>query len=77
VLRNVRWMLFRIFNIDKESSVIVSGDFNKVGMKKTAFIEQAFNLTRLLDDSQATHRLGGTLDNIWTNLPVTNFQLVD
>ena len=48
------------------------GDLNKIGMAKADFIEKQFNLTPVLSKDHATHRLGGHLDNVWTNIPVTS-----
>jgi endonuclease/exonuclease/phosphatase family metal-dependent hydrolase len=43
-LRQLKWVLTRIFFIDKESLVVVAGDFNKLGMSKSEFLESHFHL---------------------------------
>lgn len=44
-LRQLQWHLKDIFSIDKDSLVVVTGDFNIVGMKKSDFLEREFKLT--------------------------------
>ena len=41
-------------------------------MAKADFIEKQFNITPVLSKDHATHRLGGHLNNVWTNIPVTS-----
>lgn len=62
--------------MDKKSLVKVAGDFNLVGMKKTKFMKKAFKFTAALNESIATHRKKGNLDNLWTNLQITSLELV-
>ena len=38
-LRHLKWLLTRIFFIDKDSLVVVAGDFNNVGMSKSDFLK--------------------------------------
>ena len=79
-LRHLKWFLTRIFFIDKDTLVVVAGDFNKVGMSKSEFLEQHFKhfkLTPAVGKQQATHKLGGHLDNYLTNIPVTKVELIN
>ena len=48
-LRRLKWILYRIFLIDKYSKVVVAGDFNRIGMKETKFLESHFHLTPVVD----------------------------
>ena len=75
-MSNLNWMLNRIYFMDKDSLVVVAGDFNIVGMKKTKFLSNKFNLTKALRKDMATHRKGGNLDKIWTNLETTSIELI-
>ena len=70
-LRQIKWILHRIFKTDPKSSVVLAGDLNRIGMAKSDFIEKEFQLTPVLLKTDPTHRLGGHLDNVWTNLPIT------
>lgn len=45
IIRLLRWILFRIFNMDAKSSVMVMGDFNLIAMKKTDFLNSQYGLT--------------------------------
>ena len=71
-LRQLSWILTRIFFIDKDSLVVVAGDLNKVGMKKSDFLENHFRLTPVIPKGYPTHKLGGHLDNVWTNISTTD-----
>ena len=75
-LRQLKWVLYRIFLNDQNSKVVVAGDLNKIGMKQTDFLHNLFKLKAVLSKEQATHKLGGHLDNIWTNLQVTSTELI-
>jgi hypothetical protein len=55
----------------------VAGDLNKVGMKKSDLLTKRFNLTPALDSSQATHKKGGHLDIIWTNLEISGKEIIE
>jgi hypothetical protein len=46
--RQLKYVLYRIFLIDRESKVVVAGDLNKLGMKKIRFITDHFHLTAAL-----------------------------
>ena len=76
-LRQTKWILHRIFKIDAQSKVIIAGDLNRVGMKKCAFLESQYQLKPSIDSDTATHKLGGHLDNVWSNLTVTATKLVN
>ena len=54
----------------------MAGDFNVVGMRISKFLTETFNLTAALDESVATHRKRGNLDNLWTNLQIASVELV-
>lgn len=60
---------------DKDSKVVVAGNLNKIGVKNSDFLTKSFNLTPALDSTQATHKKGGHLDNIWTNLKISEQKL--
>jgi hypothetical protein len=70
-LRQIKWILHRIFRTDSKSSVVLAGDLNRIGKAKSEFIEKEFHSTPVLQKTDPTHRFGGHLDNVWTNLPTT------
>ena len=51
-IRRLRWFLNRIFFIDKDSLFVVAGDFNKVGMSKSKFIENYYHLTAVISKTR-------------------------
>ncbi len=50
-LRQISWILYRIFEMDKDSKIVVAGDFNQIGMKRCQFIEDKFKLTPVIPDN--------------------------
>ena len=58
------------------SLIVVSGDFNLIGMEKCESIEKEFLLNPVRNNQQATHKKGNHLDNVWANIPVTKTELV-
>ena len=68
--RQLKWILYRIFLISKDSLVVVAGDFNKAGKQKSKFLVEKFGLTKLVPDGMATHNKGNELDGVWTNMQV-------
>ena len=48
-LRRLKWILWRILQMDKLSKVVVAGDFNRIGMKDTKFLKNHFHLTPVVD----------------------------
>lgn len=64
-----------ILKRDPEAKIIVIGDFNLEGMKKTQFLLQ-MGLKQIVQQGEPTHRQGNTLDQIWTNLEVASAQTI-
>lgn len=63
--------------IEKNAKVVVAGDFSRIGMKDSKFLEEHFHLTAVLSPEKATNKLGGHLDNVWTNLTITGSEIID
>ena len=47
-LRQLKWVLYRIFLNDQNSKVVVACDLNKIGMKQTDFLHNYFKLKAVL-----------------------------
>ncbi len=75
-LRKLKWHITDIRSIDKDSLIVVAGEFNLVGMEIAEFLERKFRLKPVLSKHQPTHRLGRHLDNIWTNFPTTKVEII-
>lgn len=63
--------------IDKDSQVVVAGDFNKVEMKKSEFLENEFLLKPAISSDKSTHKSGGHLDNFWTNIDTSQAHFIE
>jgi len=69
--RRLKWILWRIFLVDKYYKVVVAGDFNRISIKELIFLESHFHITPVLNSQEPTHKAESHLDNIWTNLTIT------
>ena len=47
-LRQLQWHLKDTLSIDKDSLIVVAGDFNSVGLQKSEFLEKEFKMTTVI-----------------------------
>jgi hypothetical protein len=76
VMRALRWIIYRLFTLEKKPNIVIAGDFNSIAIKDTEFL-RTLGLERVIADGVPTHTKGNTLDGIWTNLKVTSCILTD
>jgi hypothetical protein len=58
---------------------MVVKDFNKIDMEKVLFLEDSYEMTRVITEGVATHSRCNTLDGVWVsaNIKITTTTLKD
>lgn len=78
IVRNLRWIVSaRILKKDPEAKVVISGDFNVDGLPYVIKALKGTDIVSVIPQEESTHSRGGHLDNIFTNLQVTDTQILD
>lgn len=56
VLRDLYWIILRIFSRDPKSKVIITGDFNKNNLD--TYKMSKYNMRPILDEKVSAHNMG-------------------
>ena len=73
MVKNLRWIISaRILKKDPEANIVLSGDFNSDGLPLTVKAIKGTTFQPVIPLDEPTHTRGGHLDNIFTNLSVTD-----
>ena len=60
VLRNLQWMIYRLFIKDPTANLIITGDFNKHHLNQQ--VMKKYNIKALIPPGTATDNEGNLLD---------------
>ena len=60
VLRNLQWMIYRLFIKDPTANLIITGDFNKHHLNRQ--VMNKYNIKALIPPGTATHNEDNLLD---------------
>ena len=74
--RLIKWVVqCLILKRNVSEKIVLSGDFNDIANQKLDFL-LGLGLNRVIEKGTATHIQGGHLDQVWTNLEITDSEVI-